>query len=257
MTCVRQNAPPRAPWRGVLAGLLLVGLLLGPRSPATAGPLEARALWEEAKATTKGPWPARVRALRAVVEACYPTDRVRARALSALAATLRKAQLPHGAMAFEARAASQGARRDRRRIDAELRLASALRREMDLHAAATHLRAVAEDGRRVAPRNAERALGLLAEDAFETGDEAALTDTYRRLLATRARPDLRLEALGWLGLLRLAAGDRPRAERTYRAARTLYERAARDDADAVRCARIWLDYPLRRALQAAASERPP
>ena len=230
-----------------IALLLVVGLA----SPTQAGPLEARALWEAARSVPKSPWPPRVRALRAVVEAARPTDRLHARALAAIATTVRAAERPHAANAFEARAASLGPRRSRRRIDAELRLAKDLRHELDLASAERHLARIAEDGRHVAPRSAEQALALLAEDAYDRADGSALQRLHLRLEATRVRPHVRLEILGWLGLLDLETGDRRRAERRYRAARRVYEEAIRDDeGDAIRCSRLWLDFPLRRALAA-------
>ncbi len=228
---------------------VLIAWVLLAAAPSPAGPLEARERWEAAKATTQAPWPLRVRALRAVVAEAHPTDSIHGRALMAIASTLRRAGHVHGALAYDARAAHLGGRRSRRRIDAALRLGKALRREMDLDAARGQLMAVADDGYAVARRSAEAALALLAADAFDRRDAPDLARLHARLVRQKARASVLLEALGWRGLLALEAGDRRRAERLYRAARRFYAKTATDEGrDAVRCAKLWLDFPLRRAL---------
>lgn len=227
------------PW---LAVLLLV-------PPATAGPIEARRLWDEARKRRSAPWREQVRGYRAVLAEATPTDRYHRRALEALARVLRSEGLPHGAAALEARATRLGPRRDRGRLGSLLTHARGLRREGDFDAAFPLLEETACCGRNVAPTMADQARRLQAEDLGDQGDLDALEGLARTVVRERAGAPVRLRVLGALGIIRLEAGDARGARKALAEAERVYRTAlTRDDDDATRCAKLWLDLELRRRL---------
>ncbi|MHC5011876.1 MAG: hypothetical protein ACYTG6_13180 [Planctomycetota bacterium] len=231
---------------------LLFLLFLSSPGAARANPIEARRLWEEAKRLEAGPWPARLRAYRAVVAEAHPSNRTYVRALRAAARTTREAGLPHGAAAFEAWAARIGPERDPRRLAATLARAKALRDEGDLEAAAPLLETLAATARTTAARVADTALSLLAEDAFDRADLEALEALARRMERDGAAPHVRLKTWGDVGALRLAASDEAGARRALvRAERAYREGAASGEKEAVASTKAWLDLDLRARLRAA------
>jgi predicted transcriptional regulator len=238
--------------RGSLLRALFLALLFSAAGRANANPVEARRLWEEAKRLEAHPWPAKLRAYRAVMAEATPSDRTYVKALRAAARVARKAGLSHGAAAFEAWAARTGPKRDPGRLAAALARAKELRAEGDLHAAAPLLEALAETARTPAARVADTALALLAEDAFDRADPETLEALARRMERDGAAPHVRLTTWGDVGVLRLAAGDEAGARRALaRAERTYREGTASGEKEAVASAKAWLDLALRARIRAA------
>jgi hypothetical protein len=235
-----------------LARPLLLGVLAAAAAlpNAAGGPTEARAAWEAARALRDAPWRDRARAYRRVVEEAHPTDRLRGRALRALGGVLRGAGHAHGAAAAEAWAAAAGPDRDDARLDAVLDHARAMRSEGDAAVATARLEEVLRLARADAPRLADQALDLRAEDAFDAGDDATLARLHATAERERAATPVRIRVAGRLGERRLALGDRAGAQRCLAAARAAVREAEReDDAAALAATRAWLDLPLRRALE--------
>lgn len=232
--------------RVLLAAAALAAFLLLLALPTASGPLEARRLYERARALRGLPWRTQVPAWRAALAQAHPSDRTHRRALEGLAGVLRRAGLPHGAAAYETRAAALGPARDRRRLASCLLLARGLRAEGDLAAAAPLLARVADLARSISPKTADRARDLQVDDALDAADLDALEHLVPTLAREHANFALRLRAAGALGLLRLDAGDEPGARRALADAERLYRAAQHEDDDlARRCAKLWLDLELR------------
>jgi len=185
-----------------------------------------------------------------VLDEAIPTDSLHRRALKALASACRKADLPHAAAAYEARAAGLGPTSDRGRLGSTLDHARALRREGDPWAAAPFLEQVAECGRRLAPRLADRARLDQARDLEIARDREGLARLARLTEREKAAPAVRLQILDALGLLALEAGDERAARRALKTAERIHRQALRhDNDDASRCAKAWLDLRLRMRLR--------
>jgi len=236
--------------RLLLLGVSLAAFLLLLALPTDSGPLEARRLYERAREMGHLPWRTQVPAWRAALAQAHPSDRTHRRALEALARLLRKSGLPHGAAAYEARAAALGPARDRRRLGSRLLQARGLREEGDLAAAAPLLAAVADLARATASFTADRARDLQVDDAFDAADLGSLERLVRALAEERADLALRLRAAGALGVLRLEHGDEHGARRALADAARLYRASQQADEDlARRCAKLWLDLDLRKRLE--------
>ena len=237
-----------------LVACLLLAALAGAARSAAGGPVEAERLYKEAAGVRQGPWPRAVRAYRRVLHEAGRADPHRARAHRALASVFTDAGLPHAALA--ARAAALAASHPA--LDPppfRLAYARALLREGDEEAAHGLLEALATMDRHRGPRQVAAALGLLAERAYEAGDIHSLARLARRLEEVRAPAPERMETWGRLGLLHLSTDDRPQAEACLAAARGVYEEAREGAAtgsegkELRRVIRLWLDLPLREALE--------
>ncbi len=234
----------------VARALLVVGALLVAHA-ARAGPKEARALWDRARAMRDAPWRERAAAYRAAVLEANPSDRLRVRALLALARVLRDADHAHGAAAVEALAAATGPERDETRIRALLDHARALRDEGDAETADRLLEEVARVARAEVPRVADQALDLRSEDALDRRDDATLLRVEALAERDRAAPHVRIRVAGRLGERLLAKGDEEGARRCLRLAEAaLREVERRADEDALLATKAWLDLPLRSLLRA-------
>jgi len=237
---------------GFLVAVACFAVLACRPMPVHAGGKRVGDLLAHARTLESAPWPARARAYRAVLRAASAHDRAGSAALRGLVAVHRSAGHAHATLAAEAAAAWRLPKAAASRMRALRRLAKGLRTEGDDDAAAPLLAEVARRGRRLAPKEAASALAWLAEDAYLRGDAEALGSWAREAADARARPSLRMTLASWQGLLALRAGRRKEAERLRTQCRRFYEGAqdAADDFEARRAAKIWLDLPLAKALDA-------
>ena len=233
--------------------LLLVGHVaqhLRGRVPAAqAGPLEARRLYDAAKAKKNAPWPEAVPAFRAVLREAGRADPVRARALRAIASIFEKAGLPHAATAAR-HSASRASRHADSLASYQLACARSLLAEGDLDAARMHLERIVALGAHRASSEVAAALRLLAQAAYDARDRVALRSLVKQMDAEDAPLPLQIAVRGDLGLLHLRAGAPLLARRCLKEARRLFAKSQDDaeDETARKAVKVWLDLPLRKAL---------
>lgn len=251
---------PHARFAAAALVLILIGPLAlrlrGRATPAQAGPMEARRLYEVAKGQKKGPWPKAVGAYRAVLKEAGRHDSLRPRSLQAIAGIYAKAGLPHAAQAAR-QSASRASRRSRRAPSSLLACARSLLSEGDLDAARPLLEEIAGLGGRRAPNEVASALRLLAEEAYDRQDRRRLLKLADRMDKEDLPYPLRIKTRSDLGLLHLEANARLLAQQALKTARTLYARCLEkaDEKTARKATRLWLDLPLRAALPENRSAR--
>lgn len=245
---MRSDRLPELP-RSLVIALLVAFPVLSWAARATAGPLEARRLYDAAKAKRNAPWPEAVRAYRAALAAAGRADSIRPRALKAIASIFQKAGFPHGAQAAF-HSASRAGRRSDSLASLQLACARSLLAEGDLEAAEPLLGTVAALGAGRAPRETASALRLLSDLAFDRRDRRALRTLAHRMDEERLPHPLRIATYGRLGELQLQRAARLEAERTLARARRLFAESQdeADDAMARKAVKVWLDLPLRKAL---------
>jgi hypothetical protein len=209
-------------------------------SPASAGPIEARARWKEAQEKKSSPWRTRLLAFREVRLAAPPHDPIVPRALAAEARALRDGGHAAGAAACEAFAALLGPRREPDRLARVMVAARELLDDGDRRGALPLLLEAAEEGGKGAPWMTAPALDLLSLLAADSADRDELEKIERRAAETLPRAiGLRLKLLDRIGCLGLDVGDVSRARRAHDLQRRLFadaqrsrESVAREAADA-------------------------
>ena len=215
-----------------------------------AGPETTAKLLAAAKETRGRPHAERVTAYRAVVRARKRLDVNAFRALRAMAGLYKAAKAPHDRAAVTAWAVVHHPKNERGTYLARMRLARLLRSEGDLAAAHRIYRSVVADGHRVARDAASRALADLGADALDAraeNDVRWCLKTARRLKVD-ALTQMKLE--GAAGVMALERGNRRLAVRhQLRCWRLFQETQDHVDPKVVRkAAKVWLDLPLRKAL---------
>ncbi len=221
-----------------------------PLPHADAGPIEAKAQLERAKALSIGKhWLVQADAYQDVVRMASSSDPTRKTALRALARTYEKNERTHAALAAFRHMASYGPRKDASRLRALLAYAKALRSEHDLDAARRVAREVATTSGSLDPKLTGKALELLARDAHDAGDAKRLDSILKEMSEFDVPHDVRIRLLGRLGELHLEQDDTGAAKRALQRARGLYAEISKEDDQAARKAtKVWMDLPLRKRL---------
>lgn len=233
--------------RTAVLTLLLVGAAPEPAQGRTESTSQ---LLARAMDTAQRPLAERIEAFRHVLLARKRFDVNSFRALRRLAELHGKRGDLHTQAALASWSAVRMPKNERGTHKARVRLATGLRADGDLEAAARALRDVVARGGRIAPKAVATALRMLAEDAFDAGRYDDVRWAAREAASARVDAVTRMRLLGWQGLMLLRSGDTRRAKRLWEQCRRAYEDAQKRDPDAARKAtRTWLDLPLTQALR--------
>jgi hypothetical protein len=233
-----------------LAAACLVGIVATDPGGVTAGPVEAREAWEQARTLVGRPWPERARALRRVRTLTFARDPLVTRSLAAEASLLRSVARVHAAAALEARAAALVPSHDPDRALRRAVQARSLLDEEDRAAARPPWEEAARLARSEMPWRADEALEALGQLDAEEGDAPGLARRIAQAEAEGARPSTRIRLWGAAGLLAWKARDLPAAHRALAQAERAFQQAGRaEPREAGRAAKDWLDLELRRRLR--------